>query len=277
MEEFKIDPVIQAGFEALSLFIILNVGGFSDGKKTVCYFFCNCLYYYYHLKQLCRGIFHRTGRATGPQACALVQNPCDKLDDIALPIGNGRLGGMVFGGVAQEHIQFNEKTLWTGNTTSLGNYQNFGDLYLNFSGLTSVSNYRRELDIEEAISRVTYTVGSTQYTREYFVSYPDNVMVLRLSSNTTGSLTFDVSMTNAHAGTTTYSGNNITMAGNLDLLSYEAQIQILNEGGSITTGSNKISVSNANAVTILLAGGTDYDASKPTYKEQRLIRQSAAR
>ncbi len=184
----------------------------------------------------------------------------------ALPIGNGRLGGMVFGGVAQEHIQFNEKTLWTGNTTSLGNYQNFGDLYLNFSGLTSVSNYRRELDIEEAISRVTYTVGSTQYTREYFVSYPDNVMVLRLSSNTTGSLTFDVSMTNAHAGTTTYSGNNITMAGNLDLLSYEAQIQILNEGGSITTGSNKISVSNANAVTILLAGGTDYDASKPTYK-----------
>lgn len=205
----------------------------------------------------------------GPPANKLVlwyRQPATNWMTSALPIGNGRLGAMVFGGVAQEHLQFNEKTLWTGNKTSLGYYQNFGDLYLNFSGLTSVSNYRRELDIEEAISRVSYTVGSTQYSREYFVSYPDQVMVARLTANEGSKLNFDVSLTNAHSGTTTYSGNRITMTGNLTLLSYEAQILVLNEGGAISTSSNKITVSNANSVTLLLAGGTDYDAASPTYK-----------
>src|SRR5512141_1200789 len=71
----------------------------------------------------------------------------------ALPIGNGRLGGMVFGGVAQDHVQFNEKTLWTGDDKNYGSYQSFGDVYLDFPGSSSASGYRRELDLEEAIAR----------------------------------------------------------------------------------------------------------------------------
>ncbi len=184
----------------------------------------------------------------------------------ALPIGNGRLGGMIYGGVAQDHIQFNEKTLWTGDTQNYGSYQSFGDIYLDFPGLTSASNYRRELDLEEAISRVSYSVDSTQVTREYFVSYPDNVMAVRLSSSSSGNVSVDVSVTDAHGRATAASGSTLTIAGKLDLVSYEAQVQVLNEGGSLTTNNNKISVRNADAVTILLAAGTDYDASKPTYK-----------
>lgn len=101
----------------------------------------------------------------------------------ALPISNGSLGAMIFGGPDQEHIQFNEKTVWTGNKTSLGYYQNFGDMYFTFTGVTTVSDYRRELDIESAISRVNYTIGTTQYSREYFSSYPDGVIVSRLTTN----------------------------------------------------------------------------------------------
>src|SRR5688500_3669397 len=89
----------------------------------------------------------------------------------ALPIGNGRFGGMIFGNVAQEHMQFNEKTVYTGSKTKRGAYQNFGDLYFDFTGLGSYTNYRRELNIEEAIARVSFTVGTATYTREYFTSY----------------------------------------------------------------------------------------------------------
>jgi alpha-L-fucosidase 2 len=184
----------------------------------------------------------------------------------ALPIGNGRFGGMVFGGVAQDHIQFNEKTVWTGGTTSLGLYQNFGDLYLSFSGLTAVSDYRRELDLEEGIARVTYKVDSTQYSREYFVSSPDNVMVIQLSASAPGKLSLDISLTDAHKGTTTYTDSGVAFSGKLDILSYEGQVRVVTDGGTTTAASNKISISNANAVTLLLAGGTDYDASKSTYK-----------
>lgn len=74
----------------------------------------------------------------------------------ALPIGNGRIGAMIFGGTAKERIQFNDITLWTGSPTERGAYQNFGDIYLDFDGHDRVTEYRRELDIEAAVARVSY-------------------------------------------------------------------------------------------------------------------------
>jgi alpha-L-fucosidase 2 len=184
----------------------------------------------------------------------------------ALPVGNGRLGAMIFGGPDQEHLQFNEKSLWDGNKTTYGSYQNFGDLYFDFTGVTAVNNYRRELDIEEGISRVNYTIGTTQYTREYFSSYPDSVLVARLTANESGKLSFAIRLVDAHTGTRSVSGNKITITGNLSLLSYEVQVAVLNEGGTVTAGTDRITISNANAVTIILAGGTDYDPSVTSYK-----------
>ena len=101
----------------------------------------------------------------------------------ALPIGNGELGAMFFGGVAHEQIQFNEKTLWTGSTTERGAYQSFGDLYIDFKNQDSIATeYRRELSLDDAIGTVSYQQNGVQYLREYFVSYPDKAIVMRLST-----------------------------------------------------------------------------------------------
>ena len=140
----------------------------------------------------------------------------------ALPVGNGRLGAMVFGGPAQEHLQLNEGTLWAGgpynpvNPTAknalpevrslinegkyreatalvsarvmarpLGQmpYQTVGDLLLTFPGATNVTDYRRELDLDTAIARVAYTFDGVRYTREVFASAPDQSVVVRLTAD----------------------------------------------------------------------------------------------
>src|SRR6185437_7035562 len=75
----------------------------------------------------------------------------------ALPIGNGRFGGMIFGAVASEHVQFNEDSLWTGDEHDTGNYQNFGDLFIDL-GHAQPADYRRELDISRAVHRVRYSI-----------------------------------------------------------------------------------------------------------------------
>ena len=197
----------------------------------------------------------------------------------ALPIGNGTLGAMFFGGVEKEQIQFNEKTLWSGSPTDRGSYLNFGDLYLDFPSHRAASEYVRELNIDDAIGSVAYKIGDVSYLREYFSSYPDSVIVIRLTTpGSTGKLTFSVNMTgNARA---TVSDNTITMKGTLDLLSYEAQALVLNEGGTLTSSSGRVSVADADAVTILLIGGTNFDIASNTYiretKEQLHDRLSAA-
>ena len=111
----------------------------------------------------------------------------------ALPVGNGELGAMFFGGISQERIQFNEKSLWTGSRTSRGAYQNFGDIYLNFNQHKDVSGYRRELSLDQALGKVSYEIGGINYEREYFASNPDSVVVVRLTtSGVKNGLTFDV-------------------------------------------------------------------------------------
>ena len=147
----------------------------------------------------------------------------------ALPIGNGRLGAMVFGGVENDRIQFNEETLWKGEPTDYAHkgayqyldqirqllfdgkqkeaenlamkefmsvpltqraYQAFGDLKLHFPGQQEFTAYRRELDLKEAVSRVSYLSNGVKYTREYFASNPDQVVVVHLTANKKEALRF---------------------------------------------------------------------------------------
>jgi alpha-L-fucosidase 2 len=100
----------------------------------------------------------------------------------ALPLGNGSLGCMVFGGVENEHIQFNHDTLWVGGEKDTGAYHAFGDIYINF-GHADAKNYRRQLDISRAVHTVTYVSNGTKYKREYFSSNPDQVMVFRFTAD----------------------------------------------------------------------------------------------
>ena len=158
--------------------------------------------------------------------------PADNWNE-ALPVGNGRLGAMIFGGIETERLQLNEESVWTGSprwdanpnarenlskvrkllfegkyseaeklaqSGILGSfrrddastYQTLGDLTFHFGPYRGVSNYKRELDIENAVAKVTYTAGQVNYTREIFSSYPDQSLVIRLDADKEGSLSFTV-------------------------------------------------------------------------------------
>ncbi|UUZ83874.1 glycoside hydrolase family 95 protein [Paenibacillus sp. P26] len=142
----------------------------------------------------------------------------------ALPIGGGRLGGMIYGTVEQEIIELNEDTLYSGaprdwdnpeartwspvvrNLLDEGRYEEadeacrnmlgpytqsylpFGTLRIAFAHGGEMSDYKRELDLEEAVSRVEYRVGEAVYTREAFASFPDQVIVIRLTCSRPGGL-----------------------------------------------------------------------------------------
>ncbi len=149
----------------------------------------------------------------------------------AMPIGNGRLGGMVFGGAPQERIQLNEDTLWSGRplhrrhpdgravlaeirrlvlqegdlvaadelTKKLQgpfteSYQPLGDLYLDCAHAGAIAEYARALDLDAAIVHVRYRVGETTFTREVFVSAVDQTLVVRLAADRPGQITVDVSL-----------------------------------------------------------------------------------
>jgi len=184
----------------------------------------------------------------------------------ALPIGNGSLGGMIFGGVDKEQIQFNESSLITGTTSINGNakptvgyYQPFGDILIDFGNLKA-DNYRRELNLNNAIQSVTFSSGDVNYRREYFSSFPDKVLVANFTASKKGKISFTLKLKDAHNGKIEVSGNTITASGMLtdNGMQYESQVVVINNGGLMTIENASISVSNANDVKILLVAGTDF-------------------
>ena len=97
--------------------------------------------------------------------------PATHWEQQALPIGNGRLGAMIFGGLPEEHIQFNEESFWIGDEQDTGAYQAAGDLYVKFDH-GPVSNYRRELDLSDAVHTVDYDCGGVKYHRDAIAMLP---------------------------------------------------------------------------------------------------------
>jgi len=200
------------------------------------------------------------------------------------PIGNGRLGGTVFGEPRRERIQFNEDSLWVGNEDCTGGYQPFGDIHVDMAH-EEYADYRRELDIGRALQTVTYTSGGVRYRREFFSSFPAQVMVFRFTAEAPGSLSGRVRMTNRHEIPVVVEHETLVMAGdtsnywfwrfhlehperiiasreyasdkNIDL-DLEARVKILNEGGTVRTVDDAVVFENCDAVTILLAADTNY-------------------
>lgn len=155
--------------------------------------------------------------------------PSGKTWENALPIGNGRLGAMVYGNVEKETIQLNEHTVWSGSPNRNDNpealaalpeirqlifdgkqkdaerlankviitkkshgqmFQPVGNLHLSFEGHENYTDYYRELDIERAVVKTTYTVNGVKYTREILASFPDRVIVMHLTASKPNSLSF---------------------------------------------------------------------------------------
>ncbi len=184
----------------------------------------------------------------------------------ALPIGNGEIGAMFFGGVAKERLQFNDKTLWAGSAAKRGAYQNMGDLFFEFGTPDSCTDYRRELSLDDAMGRVSYKIGGVGYSREYFASNPDSVIVVRLAAAGHGrKLDFSLRMRDGRQGETRVDGHTMTIKGTLDLLSYEAQASLQADGGTVEAKSDRLEVKGARAATVLLTGATNFDLASPTY------------
>lgn len=157
----------------------------------------------------------------------------------ALPVGNGRIGAMVFGGPLREQIQFNEESLWTGEPHEYQNpgasrylgtirellfkgkqeeadrlalenfmsiplrqksYQPFGDLLIEMVGLGEVTDYYRDLDLDRAMTRVRFSSNGYQYHREVWVSNPDQVLAVKLTVNERKKLNFDLGFSSPHEG-----------------------------------------------------------------------------
>ncbi len=238
----------------------------------------------------------------------------------SLPLGNGRLGAMVFGGVERERVVLNEISLWSGApedadrpeayrqlpqirrlllegrnleaqelvhreftcrgagsghgagaNVPYGCYQTLGNLTLTFAAPTAsgaperVRNYRRSLDLSQAVTHVTYESDGVRYERECFVSAPDQAIVLRLTADRPGALSFTAALDRPERSTTEAVGPaELLMTGRLDNgadgpgMRYAARLRAIVTGGSVGPGDDGLHVEDADEVVLLITAATDY-------------------
>lgn len=240
-------------------------------------------------------------------------SPAEKWEE-ALPLGNGRIGAMVFGNPLDEVYQLNEETLWSGGPSDKNNpnakealptirkavddgdyelarklwkenaqgpytarYLPLADLHLDMNTPGIPNDLYRDLNLSDATSTVSYEVDGVKYTRTSFISYPDQVMVVRMEANSADALSFDLSLTskllhNYGAGgerTLLLTGQAPTYVANRPYdpnqivygdggMNFEVAVQVIPENGSVSLSDSIINVNNANSVTILLSASTDY-------------------
>lgn len=186
------------------------------------------------------------------------------------PLGNGMLGANVFGRTDVERIQLTEKTILNGSAYSRGAVTNAGEIYLDI-GHDDISDYRRALNLNQAIKTVSYESEGVAYSREYFTSYPDDIMVVRLTADRAGALSFTLRPEipyleakhelDTKSATITADDDTITLAGTINYyqVNYEIQVKVLPEGGTLEAGAATIDIENADAVTLLIAVDTNYE------------------
>ncbi len=203
----------------------------------------------------------------------------DQWMEYSLPIGNGQFGASIFGGVAREEVQFNEKTLWSGTkddySSEYGDYENFGSLYIDdisevFGEGKAVKNYYRQLDLSNATASVHYksTDGTISFSREYIASNPDKVVAMRLTSTADEKISIKVTLKAGRPGLraeTTYADGKATFGGKLETITYNALAKVVPTGGTMTTDTEGITVQGADEVLIILGGATDFDPTSSDY------------
>ncbi|WP_328709857.1 glycosyl hydrolase family 95 catalytic domain-containing protein [Microbispora hainanensis] len=223
----------------------------------------------------------------------------------ALPIGNGRLGAMVFGNVDAERLQLNEDTVWGGGPYDQSNpkglaalpeirrlvfedqwtqaqtlidqnmlgspagqlaYQTVGNIRLTFPGTSGFTEYNRQLDLTTAVASVTYLLNGVRYKREVFASAPDQVIVVRLTADKPGSITFSATfdspqrttLTSPDSSTVALDGVSGNFEGITGQVKFLALAKAVAEGGSVTSSGGTLQVSAADSVTLLISIGSSY-------------------
>ena len=235
----------------------------------------------------------------------------------ALPLGNAKTGAMVFGGIAKERFQLNDNTLWSGYPNPgnnpdapnflpivrelifAGNYDSaaavwkkhmqgpYSARYLPLADLwienqlidTIPSNYYRDLDLNNALATVKYTIKGVTYKREIFISHPDKAMIIRITTDKKGTISFITSVTSKLKFQTTAIGNDqLVLKGKAPMyvanrdyepkqivyddvegMNFEVHVKLVAEGGTIKQQNNELVVTNANAVTIYLSEATSFN------------------
>lgn len=240
-----------------------------------------------------------------------------KVWEEALPVGNGRLGAMVYGDWNKENIQVNKESLWGGskvdanadaaskipeiqrllvageiekaaalsekelksNPLRIRSYQSFGNFRIDFGTegfwREQVTDYRRDLDLQTGLATTSYRIDGVKYTREVFASAPDNMIVIRLSADKPGKLTFRFSYSREQdAVATPLSDHELKIQGQVvDLpmedggeigahMKFAGLVQGSHKGGSMITNANSFFVKDADEVLFYFTAATDYDVSK---------------
>ena len=230
----------------------------------------------------------------------------------SLPIGNGRLGAMTYGGIEEEKLALNESTMWSGqynenqnkpfgrekmnqlrklffegklsegnriagdnlhgNQTSFGTHLPIGDLKMQFIYPEGkVTDYRRSLSLDEAVSSVPFNSGGVNYKREYFATNPDNVLVLRLTADKQKSITMNMGLDLMRQADLSVENNQLVFTGKVDFplhgpggVCFEGRIAVLADNGEVKMEQSGVSIKEADAVTLIVDVRTDYKS--PDYK-----------
>ncbi|MCF6358801.1 MAG: glycoside hydrolase family 95 protein, partial [Draconibacterium sp.] len=233
----------------------------------------------------------------------------------AIPIGNGALGGMVYGGIESDTVKINEETLWSGeprdlqnyeaikylpeirqllldgktqkaeeliNKTMLGeyneNYLPMGDLVINTTPIGKAENYNRQLNLDNGIVVVNYTIDNVDYKKEVFASFPDKAIVVKISASKSGQLNFSTSLISLLKYQVEVKGNRVILSGNAPKHSYpnytgkrppvyedghgmrfQMSLLVRNKGGVVKSKNNEIIVENADEVELILTAATSFN------------------
>lgn len=240
----------------------------------------------------------------------------------ALPIGNGRMGAMIYGGVKHEHYQLNEQTLWSGGPRNWNNpgakkylalvraaalkgdykkadslskhmqgpytesYLPMADLFIDHKQVNDSSQYRRDLNIDSAIAHVQFNDKGKTYYRSAFSSFPDKVIVIHEACSAVNSISFTASLSSKlHCKIVQLSDNHIVLRGkapkhvdpaylnrikdadaiqyakddNGEGMTFETDLYIQHDGGTVKCDGKSITVTRANAVTIIVSAATSYN------------------
>ena len=231
----------------------------------------------------------------------------------ASPLGNGRLGIMVYGGVDRETVALNESTMWSGQPDEdqeqsfgkeklaqlrtlffdgkpdegndiaskylKGNYHSFGthlpvgDLLMHFDYPDGkLFNYKRNLNLENAIDEVTFRIGDIQYKREYFCSNPDDAIIIRLTASQPKSITMNLEMNLLREADVAISNEELNFSGKVSFpmhgpggVNFMGKMKILSDDGVMSTGNNQLFIKDASSVTMVIDIRTDYKNNN--YKE----------
>lgn len=230
----------------------------------------------------------------------------------SIPLGNGRIGMMPWGGIDRERVVLNEISLWSGNKqdadnpeaykslgkirqllfenknkeaqklmyqtftckgagsagVDYGKFQNFANLYVDFlykDSLATVSQYKRALDMDNALSTVSYQKGNVKYNREYLTSFTDDIGLIKYTTNQSKALNLRISLQRDERYETYASGNILFIFGQLEAgenkegMKYLGMIKVINNGGKLFTTDREIEVNDANEVTMYVSLATNYN------------------